>query len=116
MQLSEIVDRYTVFRLRNENGMNCPEELKEYEDAVDDLRIDKNLVERLYEANKAMWPLHHDVMESENEVAGKIAKRLLLLNGVRSEIKAEIAKKYGGFEEHKTYATAEDISNGLHQE
>lgn len=116
MQLSEVVDRYTVFRLRNENGMECLAELEDFKARVDASGIDKNLVERLYEANKAMWPLHHEIMESDDAMAGKIAKRLLLLNGVRSEIKAEIAKKYGGYEEHKSYATAEDISNGLREE
>ncbi len=100
MSLPEAVDRYTVMRLRKEN--NVPHELEKYEPVTG--IVDKELIEELYKVNKTMWPLHEHVMRLPNDGAGKVAKYLLKLNGERSDIKAKIAEKYGGFKEKKTYA------------
>lgn len=105
MQPSEIVDRFTVLKIRQEHNISCEQELLLFANEVAQSGVDKKLVNELYEVNKEMWPIHDEIMQCHDMAkVGTLCVHLLKLNGKRAAIKAVIAEKYGGFTELKSYA------------
>ena len=112
MPLSEILDRYTITKLKSE---------RTHEDVSDELRIYKNeinnpdyverssliasFIDRLYKINGELWHTEGDIRKGIDmplEEIGRLALKVRDLNCKRNEIKAEIVDTFAeGFKEIK---------------
>ena len=111
MPISEILDRYTITRLKSERtSENVDEELSTYKLEIDnnynnDERI-PNFIEKLYDVNGRLWDMEGDIRKgvkglSLSEIGG-LALRVRDLNCERNGIKAEIVEAFSeGFKEIK---------------
>ncbi len=112
MPLSEILDRYTITKLKSERTEeNVSDELKTYKieidspDYVDRSNQIASFIDRLYEINGELWDTEGGIrkgVEMPLEEIGKLALKVRDLNCTRNEIKAEIVDTFAeGFKEIK---------------
>jgi len=110
MPLSEILDRYTITKLKSERtNEDVSDELKTYKREIDNPDyVEKSnqivsFIDRLYEINGELWDTEGDIrkgVEMPLEEIGRLALKVRDLNCIRNEIKAEIVDTFAeGFKE-----------------
>jgi len=107
MPISEIIDRYTITKLKSERtNENVTEELACYKREIEsyETNLDK-YINALYEANGRLWDTEGAIRRGEDlplEEIGKLALKVRDLNCDRNAIKAEIVDTFAeGFKELK---------------
>ena len=119
MPLSEIIDRYTITKLKSERtDENVSNELRAYKteiDCPDYLEKSSQIasfIDRLYEVNGKLWDTEGDIrkgVEMPLEEIGRLALEVRNLNCQRNEIKTEIVDAFSeGFKEIKINYTKID--------
>ena len=112
MPLSEILDRYTITKLKSERtDENVSDELKTYKREIDNPDYAEkssqiaSFIDRLYEINGELWDTEGDIRKGVDmplEEIGRLALKVRDLNCQRNEIKAEIVDTFSeGFREIK---------------
>ena len=112
MPLSEILDRYTITKLKSERtNEDVSDELRTYKKEVDNPDYVErsnqiiSFIDRLYEINGELWDTEGDIrkgVEMPLEEIGRLALKVRDLNCKRNEIKAEIVDAFSeGFKEIK---------------
>ena len=112
MPLSEILDRYTITKLKSERtDEDVSNELGAYKKEIDNPNYVKRsdqivlFIDRLYEINGELWDTEGDIrkgVEMPLEEIGRLALKVRDLNCKRNEIKAEIVDIFSeGFKEIK---------------
>ena len=112
MPLSEILDRYTITKLKSERtNEDVSDELRTYKKEVDNPDYVErsnqiiSFIDRLYEINGELWDTEGDIrkgVEMPLEEIGRLALKVRDLNCIRNEIKAEIVETFSeGFKEIK---------------
>ena len=112
MPLSEILDRYTITKLKSERtNEDVSDELRTYKreldhpDYVEKSPQIKVFIERLYQINGELWDTEGDIRNGVDmplEEIGTLALEVRDLNCKRNEIKAEIVDTFSeGFKEIK---------------
>ena len=112
MPLSEILDRYTITKLKSERtNEDVSDELRTYKKEVDNPDYVErsnqiiSFIDRLYEINGELWDTEGDIrkgVEMPLEEIGRLALKVRDLNCKRNEIKAEIVDIFAeGFKEIK---------------
>ena len=112
MPLSEILDRYTITKLKSERtDEDVSDELRTYKKEIDNLDYVErsnqiiSFIDRLYEINGELWNTEGDIrkgVEMPLEEIGRLALKVRDLNCTRNEIKAEIVDTFAeGFKEIK---------------
>ena len=120
MPISEIIDRYTITKLKTERtDEDVSEELNSYRGEIDKYEIDvEKYIDRMYEINSTLWTYETEMrrlMDSRNgtgpvvdanelplEKIGKLALLVRDLNGTRNGLKSEIVEKFSeGFKDIK---------------
>lgn len=121
MPISEIIDRYTITKLKMERTTeDVSEEMNAYKKEIDE--YDKSLVgeyvDKMYEINGILWDYESEMrklMDSKNGSGpivdvndlplteiGKLALLVRDLNGTRNGVKSEIVEKFSeGFKDIK---------------
>ena len=125
MPLSEILDRYTITKLKSERtNENVSEELSTYETEIHNPDYDQkssqiaSFIDRLYKINGELWDTEGDIRNGVKlplEEIGKLALKVRDLNCKRNEIKAEIVDTFSeGFKEIKiNYKKIDYGRNGI---
>ena len=119
MPLSEILDRYSITKLKSERTTEDVEkELFTYEEEINNLKYRGKyeeiivFINKLYEINGKLWDSEGDIRKGKNlplEEIGKLALRTRDLNCIRNGIKAEIVDTFSeGFKEIKINYTKID--------
>jgi len=112
MPLSEILDRYTITKLKSERtDEDVSDELKTYKREIDNPSyVEKSsqivsFIDRLYGINGLLWNTEKDIRKGVDmplEQIGRLALKVRDLNCKRNEIKAEIVDAFSeGFKEIK---------------
>ena len=112
MPLSEILDRYTITKLKSERtNEDVSEELRTYKKEIDNPDYVErsneivSFIDRLYEINGELWNTEGDIrngVEMPLEEVGRLALKVRNLNCKRNEIKAEVVDVFSeGFKEIK---------------
>ena len=112
MPLSEILDRYTITKLKSERtNESVDDELRAYKREIDQPNyVEKSqqiesFIDRLYEINGELWDTEGDIRKGIDmplEEIGRLALKVRDLNCKRNEIKAEIVDTFSeGFKEIK---------------
>jgi len=112
MPLSEILDRYTITKLKSERtDADVSDELKTYRKEIDNPDyIERSsqiasFIEKLYEINGELWDTEGDIRKGVDmplEQIGRLALKVRDLNCTRNEIKAEVVDAFSeGFKEIK---------------
>ena len=112
MPLSEILDRYTITKLKSERtSEDVSDELRTYKKEIDNPDyVEKSnqivsFIDRLYEINGELWNTEGDIRNGVDlplEEIGRLALKVRDLNCTRNEIKAEIVDVFAeGFKEIK---------------
>ena len=112
MPLSEILDRYTITKLKSERtNEDVSEELKTYKAEIDKpIYSEKSnqiisFIDQLYEINGQLWDTEKDIRNGVDmplKEVGRLALKVRDLNCKRNEIKAEIVDAFAeGFKEIK---------------
>ena len=112
MPLSEILDRYTITKLKSERtNEDVSEELKTYKTEIDNPDyIERSsqivsFIDRLYGINGQLWDTEKDIRNDVDmpfKEVGRLALKVRDLNCERNEIKAEIVDAFAeGFKEIK---------------
>ena len=112
MPLSEILDRYTITKLKSERtDENVSDELKTYKREIDNPNYAQRsnqiitFIDRLYEINGELWETEGDIRRGVDmplEEIGRLALKVRDLNCERNAIKAEIVDAFSeGFKEIK---------------
>ena len=112
MPLSEILDRYTITKLKSERtNEDVSEELKTYKAEIDKpIYSEKSnqiisFIDRLYGINGQLWDTEKDIRNGVDmplKEVGRLALKVRDLNCERNEIKAEIVDAFAeGFKEIK---------------
>ena len=112
MPLSEILDRYTITKLKSERtDEDVSNELRTYKKEIDNpVYVERSnqitsFIDRLYEINGELWDTEGDIrkgVEMPLEEIGRLALKVRDLNCKRNEIKAEIVDTFAeGFKEIK---------------
>ena len=107
MPISEIVDRYTITKLKSERtDEDVKEELECYLNEIKSYNADLNeYIESLYITNGKLWDTEGDIRRGTDlplEEIGRLALKVRDLNCDRNAIKAELVEKYAeGFKELK---------------
>ena len=126
MPLSEILDRYTITKLKSERtNEDVSDELRTYKKEVDNPDYVErsnqiiSFIDRLYEINGELWDTEGDIrkgVEMPLEEIGRLALKVRDLNCIRNEIKAEIVDTFAeGFKEIKVNYTKIDYGrNEVH--
>ena len=107
MPISEIIDRYTITKLKSERtNEDVATELLTYKKELD--KYDTNLddyIHRMYLINGRIWHTESDIRKGTNlplEEIGRLALQVRDLNCERNAIKAEIVENFSeGFKEIK---------------
>ena len=104
MPLSEILDRYTITKLKSERtDEDVSNELRTYKKEIDSSDyVDRSnqitsFIDRLYEINGELWDTEGDIrkgVEMPLEEVGRLALKVRDLNCKRNEIKAEIVDTF----------------------
>ena len=90
VSLEEVVDRYVILKLRKEHEVPFNEELfLVCEKIIQEQKPPQELVDKLYDIHRRMWPLHDQIMSFPEKEAGKLMKYILSLNGERRKLKNE---------------------------
>ena len=125
MPLSEILDRYTITKLKSERtNEDVSEELRIYQKEIDNpAYVERSneivsFIDRLYEINGELWNTEGDIrkgVEMPLEKVGKLALKVRDLNCKRNEIKAEVVDLFSeGFKEIKiNYKKIDYGRNGI---
>jgi predicted nucleic acid-binding Zn-ribbon protein len=108
MPISEILDRYTITKLKSERTTeDVKEELDSYRKEIDkysDNRVNK-YIKKLYDVNGRLWDTEGDIRKGKKltlEEVGKLALKVRDLNCERNGIKAEVVDEFSeGFKEIK---------------
>ena len=112
MPLSEILDRYTITKLKSERtNEDVSDELRTYKGEIENPdyieRFDQitSFIDRLYAINGQLWDTEGDIRKGVDmplEQIGRLALRVRDLNCKRNAIKAEIVDAFSeGFKEIK---------------
>ena len=112
MPLSEILDRYTITKLKSERtNEDVSEELKTYKAEIENpIYSEKSnqiisFINRLYGINGQLWDTEKDIRNGVDmplKEVGRLALKVRDLNCKRNEIKAEIVDVFSeGFKEIK---------------
>jgi hypothetical protein len=106
MPLSEIIDRYTITRLKSERtSEDVSEELKAYSKELPDLDSSQIFIDRMYDINGKIWDTEGDIRSGVDmplEEVGRLALIVRDLNQIRNGIKGEIVDEFAeGFKEIK---------------
>ena len=112
MPLSEILDRYTITKLKSERtDENVSDELRAYKREIDNpnyAQISNQIIaiiDRLYKINGELWDTEGDIRKGVDmplEEIGRLALKVRDLNCERNAIKAEIVDAFSeGFKEIK---------------
>jgi len=112
MPLSEILDRYTITKLKSERtDEDVTDELRTYKreienpDYLQKTSQIASFIEKLYEINGELWDTEGDIRKGVDmplEQIGQLALNVRDLNCKRNEIKAEIVDVFSeGFKEIK---------------
>ena len=112
MPLSEILDRYTITKLKSERtDEDVSDELRTYKKEIDNPDYVErsnqiiSFIDRLYEINGELWDTEGDIrkgVEMPLDEIGRLALKVRDLNCKRNEIKAEIVETFSeGFKEIK---------------
>ena len=112
MPLSEILDRYTITKLKSERtNEDVSEELKTYKREIDNPDYAEkssqiaSFIDRLYEINGELWDTEGDIRNGVDlplEEVGRLALQVRDLNCKRNEIKAAVVDVFAeGFKEIK---------------
>ena len=108
MPMSEILDRYTITKLKSERtDEDVKEELEAYQREINkhDQSSTKELINRLYKVNGKLWDTEGDIRSGKDlplEEIGKLALKVRDLNCERNGVKAEVVEKFSeGFKEIK---------------
>ena len=112
MPLSEILDRYTITKLKSERtNEDVSDELGTYNREISNLDFVErsnqieSFIKRLYEINGQLWDTEKDIRSGVDlplKEVGRLALKVRDLNCVRNEIKAEIVDAFSeGFKEIK---------------
>ena len=105
MPISEIIDRYTITKLKSERTQeDVKEELRLYKKELDTYGINLDqYVNRMYTINSKIWDTEGDIRKGTQlplEDIGRLALKVRDLNCERNAIKAEIVDKFcEGFKE-----------------
>ena len=107
MPISEIIDRYTITKLKSERtNEDVVEELSFYQKELDlyKVNLDK-YIELMYTINGKIWETESDIRKGTDlplEEIGRLALRVRDLNCERNSIKADIVEQFSeGFKEIK---------------
>ena len=112
MPLSEILDRYTITKLKSERtSEDVSDELSTYKREIDNPDYLKksnqilSFIDRLYGINSQLWDTEKDIRSGVDmplEEVGRLALKVRDLNRKRNKIKAEIVDAFAeGFKEIK---------------
>ena len=112
MPLSEILDRYTITKLKSERtNEDVSEELKTYKAEIDKpIYSEKSnqiisFIDRLYGINGQLWDTEKDIRNGVDmplKEVGRLALKVRDLNCKRNEIKGEVVDIFAeGFKEIK---------------
>ena len=112
MPLSEILDRYTITKLKSERtNEDISEELRTYKreighpDYAERSNQIKSFIDKLYVINGQLWDTEKDIRNGVDmplKEVGRLALQVRDLNCQRNEIKAEIVDAFSeGFKEIK---------------
>tara|TARA_B100001250_G_scaffold278006_1_gene240443 strand:+ start:736 stop:1104 length:369 start_codon:yes stop_codon:yes gene_type:complete len=107
MPISEIIDRYTITKLKSERtNENVSEELRIYENELQEYKINiDTYISRMYDINGKIWDTESDIRQGIKlplEEIGRLALQVRDLNCERNSIKAEIVDEFSeGFKEIK---------------
>jgi len=108
MPISEILDRYTITKLKSERtSEDVIAELYAYRSEIDNYSDSKinNFIKRLYDINGKLWDTEGDIRKKAAlplEEIGRLALEVRDLNCERNGIKAEIVEEFSeGFKEIK---------------
>ena len=112
MPLSEIIDRYTITKLKSERtNEDVSVELEAYSQEINKYKTLEHsekinaFVRRLYEVNGQMWDKEGDIRSGVDlplEEVGRLALECRDINCVRNGVKAEIVDEFAeGFKEIK---------------
>ena len=107
MPISEIIDRYTITKLKSERTTeNVIDELNAYK--VELQKYDHHIegyIESMYQINSRIWDTEGDIRKGTQlplEEIGRLALKVRDLNCERNSIKASIVDKFSeGFKEIK---------------
>ena len=110
MPLSEILDRYTITKLKSERtNEDVSDELQTYKREVENPDYSEksseiaSFVDRLYGINGELWDTEKDIRKGVDmplEEVGRLALKVRDLNRKRNEIKAEVVDTFSeGFKE-----------------
>ena len=112
MPISEIIDRYTITKLKTERtDEDVSDELTSYRTEIDKYKIDvEQYIDRMYDINGTLWNYEtqmRKLMDSRNGTGpivdandlplveiGKLALLVRDLNGTRNGLKSEIVEKF----------------------
>ncbi|MFA5889100.1 MAG: hypothetical protein WC857_02620 [Candidatus Paceibacterota bacterium] len=126
MSLAEIIDRYTILKLKKErmSGLTSDQVLYEkpslekeyglYGQAIDrfrqkDTEIEEEWINKLYEINAKIWDIESDIRQGKEKILGlkEVGRRAIVireLSEVRVAVKNEIVEKSkNGFKEVRVY-------------
>ena len=112
MPLSEIIDRYTITKLKSERtNEDVSDELRTYKAEIDNPDYVErsnqivSFIDRLYGINGQLWDTEGDIRNGVDmplEEIGRLALKVRDLNCKRNEIKAEVVDTFAeGFKEIK---------------
>jgi len=116
ISLGELIDKITILQIKTQHLKetaleNVEKELAALQANLDalNLKVDKNLIERLREVNTDLWQIEDDIREKERqqhfgESFIRLARSVYQQNDRRSQIKKEINNTYGSdIVEEKSY-------------
>lgn len=111
MPLSEIIDRYTITKLKSERtSEDVSNELNSYQEEIDqhDPEKTKVFIEKLYEINGRLWDTEVKASRGiasddvDYEQIGRLAVKVREINCERNGVKAEVVDCFSeGFKEIK---------------
>lgn len=121
MPISEIIDRYTITKLKTERtSEDVSDEMNAYKKEIDEYDQSQvsEYIDRMYEINGTLWDYESQMrklMDSKNgtgpivdvndlplDEIGKLALLVRDLNGTRNGVKSEIVEKFSeGFKDIK---------------
>lgn len=116
MPLSEILDRYTITKLKSERtNEDVSEELEAYRAEINADSLTQGFIDRLYEINGKLWDTEVQAARGASseqpplEEIGRLALRVRELNCERNGVKAEVVDAFAeGFKEIKINYTKVD--------
>lgn len=107
MPISEIIDRYTITKLKSERtNEDVVEELNSYKKELDLYKVSlDNYIDLMYNINGKIWDTEGDIRKGIDlplEEIGRLALKVRDLNCERNSIKADIVDQFSeGFKEIK---------------